>query len=398
MNNPESRGNDKPDDCIAIALSGGGARAIAFHLGCLSALNEIGLLQRCSVMSCVSGGSILGAMYSIHKGNFEEFEKKVRQLLKDGLHCQTMKMCFSKSVMREVLLSYLGYYTCNFLNKLQRNRYLKNFCNLRVMSQSNEKPFYSTKRAFRTTALEKTLDNLLFEGRKMTDIQENKPIFVAQATELRTGSAFYFSSHACGGYRFGTIDPKDIRIAMAVTASAAHPLFFPVLDETFEFNDSEGKTKIDTVNLTDGGIYDNLGLSVLWPDRDHKMSISVPKPNVIISCRASDGPRKYAPGGFLHRRLKNSFYTSMERVQNYGLKRLYELKESGKLNAIVLPFLGQNDQRLKCPPDNLVKREEVINYPTDLKAMPEEWTEKLFARGYQLTLAVILEHNPELIT
>jgi len=42
------------DPMIALALSGGGSRAIAFHLGCLRALNERGVLQKVSVISAVS--------------------------------------------------------------------------------------------------------------------------------------------------------------------------------------------------------------------------------------------------------------------------------------------------------------------------------------------------------
>ncbi|MFZ3224451.1 MAG: patatin-like phospholipase family protein, partial [Xanthobacteraceae bacterium] len=53
---------------IGLALSGGGSRAIAFHLGCLRALNELGLLARVNVLSTVSGGSVIGAYYLAHRG------------------------------------------------------------------------------------------------------------------------------------------------------------------------------------------------------------------------------------------------------------------------------------------------------------------------------------------
>ncbi len=69
---------------IGIALSGGGSRAIAFHLGCLRALNDLNVLQRARVLSTVSGGSVIGAMYATHEGTFEEFEHKVRRVLADG--------------------------------------------------------------------------------------------------------------------------------------------------------------------------------------------------------------------------------------------------------------------------------------------------------------------------
>ena len=53
------------DKDIALALSGGGSRAIAFHLGCLRALNDRGLLKRVKTVSSVSGGSVIAATYCL---------------------------------------------------------------------------------------------------------------------------------------------------------------------------------------------------------------------------------------------------------------------------------------------------------------------------------------------
>jgi Patatin-like phospholipase len=43
---------------IGLALSGGGSRAIAFHLGCLRALHDLGILPQVKVLSTVSGGAL----------------------------------------------------------------------------------------------------------------------------------------------------------------------------------------------------------------------------------------------------------------------------------------------------------------------------------------------------
>ena len=51
---------------IGLALSGGGSRAIAFHLGSLRALNDIGLLEKINVISTISGGSVIGAYYAYY--------------------------------------------------------------------------------------------------------------------------------------------------------------------------------------------------------------------------------------------------------------------------------------------------------------------------------------------
>src|SRR4051794_3577938 len=76
---------------IGLALSGGGSRAIAFHLGCLRALHELGILSQVRVLSTVSGGSVIGALYVASDVPFPEFEEKVRSLLARGLVRPTLK-------------------------------------------------------------------------------------------------------------------------------------------------------------------------------------------------------------------------------------------------------------------------------------------------------------------
>ena len=48
---------------VGLALSGGGFRASLFHIGFLARLAELDMLRHVEVLSCVSGGSILGAFY-----------------------------------------------------------------------------------------------------------------------------------------------------------------------------------------------------------------------------------------------------------------------------------------------------------------------------------------------
>ena len=44
---------------IGLSLSGGGSRAIAFHLGCMRALHDLGVLNKVDVLSTVSGLSLI---------------------------------------------------------------------------------------------------------------------------------------------------------------------------------------------------------------------------------------------------------------------------------------------------------------------------------------------------
>ena len=52
---------EKLEEGIALALSGGGFRAMVFHLGALLRINEVGLLAKLTRVSSVSGGSITAA-------------------------------------------------------------------------------------------------------------------------------------------------------------------------------------------------------------------------------------------------------------------------------------------------------------------------------------------------
>ena len=63
---PQPAATDASGTKIGLALSGGGHRAALFHLGVLARLAEVGLLRRVEVISTVSGGSILGALYYLH--------------------------------------------------------------------------------------------------------------------------------------------------------------------------------------------------------------------------------------------------------------------------------------------------------------------------------------------
>ena len=65
-NDGESRA---PEEGLALCMSGGGYRAMVFHLGALIRLNEAGLLRRMRRISSVSGGSITNAVLGLEWKN-----------------------------------------------------------------------------------------------------------------------------------------------------------------------------------------------------------------------------------------------------------------------------------------------------------------------------------------
>lgn len=56
-------GSDTPEAGMALCLSGGGYRAMIFHIGVLWRLYEAGLLKDMKRISSVSGGSIRPACW-----------------------------------------------------------------------------------------------------------------------------------------------------------------------------------------------------------------------------------------------------------------------------------------------------------------------------------------------
>jgi len=55
--------NTRLPDKIALCLSGGGYRAAGFHLGTLDYLDHLGLRDRVTMLSTVSGGTFIGTSY-----------------------------------------------------------------------------------------------------------------------------------------------------------------------------------------------------------------------------------------------------------------------------------------------------------------------------------------------
>jgi len=55
-----------PEEGIALCLSGGGYRAMLFHLGALWRLSQLGYLERLTRISSVSGGSITAAVLAMN--------------------------------------------------------------------------------------------------------------------------------------------------------------------------------------------------------------------------------------------------------------------------------------------------------------------------------------------
>jgi NTE family protein len=233
--------NAKRDGGICLALSGGGFRATLFHLGGLRRLNELGLLASLRSVSSVSGGSLMAlcladAMISVRPEagkplrNFEEIAKTVHDLT-------------SFNLRRIVLLKkILPWNAWNSLPEL-------------VAAELEDR----------------------ISSRSLADMPD-QPRFVFCATDMAFGSNWVFEKARAGSYEAGykRSGLHKIHLAHAAAASACFPPLFQPMDSGVDAKDLEGGHEQgpdadecrEKIRLTDGGVYDNMGLEPLWKNAE----------------------------------------------------------------------------------------------------------------------------------
>jgi NTE family protein len=229
MENIQSR------DGIAIALSGGGFRATLFHLGALWRLNELGYLKKINRVCSVSGGSITAGVLGYRWTNLNFDQQGIAQ---------------------------------NFVDQVVKP--LQNFCSLNIDVHSILGGWLSIIKN-PSDLLTKRYNKYLFNDATLQDLPSDNegPRFVIYGTSLQTGVSVRFSKPYIGDYHIGRLfNPKTL-LATAVAASSAFPpVLSPLLlntepekwkkDEGSDlYNEAYLRTKM---YLSDGGVYDNLGL------------------------------------------------------------------------------------------------------------------------------------------
>jgi len=186
---------------ISLALSGGGYRAMLFHVGTLRRLNDAGLLPELSVVSSVSGGSIVAGLLAQRwyrlgfndEGKATRFIEEIENPLRD-LASRTTDVSAAIGSMLPFMSA----------ASIQASRF----------------------------------DELLFEGALLQDIapgpdqarlrpdQRPRPLFIFNATSLQTGELWQFRPTAMGGSITHWTSTANIRLSQAVAASSGFP---PVL-------------------------------------------------------------------------------------------------------------------------------------------------------------------------
>ena len=381
---------EKPRD-VGLALSGGGARAIAFHLGCLRAVNDLGLLDRLQVISSVSGGSVIAAMYAYSSNAFSEFDARVVELLRRGITGGIMNAALRPRSIAKTVRSLAAAVAVAGLRMLFR------IVPAPLTPEALGRGMPPPIRTFSRTEAFRDVLRSVFGDMRMRDVARESLDTVVNATELRTASAFRLGSRQSGCWRFGTIAPEDALVVDAVAASAAYSVLLPALDRRYRFTKdgvTSGRTR---VLLTDGGVFENLGVGPMEPGRKPQISTNVFNPSYIIACDAGAGlfdgdsyPVWWAW------RMHRAFLTSFRKVQDATRKRLHGFAEAGDISGFALSYLGQDDERLPWLPPQLPTRREVCDYPTDFSPMDAEDIDRLALRGELLTRLLVSYYLSEL--
>ena len=288
-----------------LALSGGGFRASLFHIGVLARLAELDVLRRVEVISCVSGGSIVGAHYYLEVQNllrrkrdeeitpqdYVEIVGRVAERFVEGVQrnirvrvaasfASNLKMVFKPGYTRTLRLGEL--YEEELYSRVddrhgvekKKPRYMHELIIHPLLGErGGVKEFW---REFRPK---------LHNWRR----QAKAPILVLNAATLNTGHNWQFTATYMGEspasihteidsvYRLRRKSytdepdtqgkPQKVRLGAAVAASSCVPVLFEpvVLEDAYQRSDGgDGGSNYDvSVRLVDGGVCDNQGVASL---------------------------------------------------------------------------------------------------------------------------------------
>lgn len=238
--------DETPSKGLALCLSGGGYRAMLFHVGVLWRLNEAGMLPELDRVSSVSGGSITAGVLGLNWKNLDFDDAGVAHNFRGQLVDPIRRMAGVGIDVTSVLAG-LGLPFTSISDRMVK--------------------------AYREHLFgEATLQDLPDDNVRQAGAEKPPPRFVINATNLESGVLMRFSRPYLADYRVGRVAFPDLPLAVAVAASSAFP---PVLSPctvdlehedwvTEEGNDLTGSGFRGQIRLSDGGVYDNLGLQTAW--------------------------------------------------------------------------------------------------------------------------------------
>jgi NTE family protein len=349
-------GEKEPQDGVALCLSGGGYRAMLFHVGALWRLNELGRLEGLDRVSSVSGGSITAGMLGLRwrslgfeNGVARDFEAQLVQPIR-ALASSTIDVW---AVPAGILIP------GKTVAEMVAAAYRKHLFGVATLQELPEPSQAAEDRA---------------------------PLFVINATNLQTGVLWRFSKPYMADYTIGLVPNPPIALASAVAASSAFPpILSPLtlkLAPTSFSPTGHGpnfKEPFDSnVVLSDGGVYDNLGLETAWK-----------------SCKTvlvSDGGGQMQPAPTVHGdwirqalRVNSVIDNQVRDLRKRQTVGGYQRKERAGaywgIRSAVDSYSPPPPSSLPCPP---AQTAVLASTPTRLKAMDAILQERLINWGYAI--------------
>lgn len=348
-----------PEAGSGLCLSGGGYRAMLFHLGTVWRLYETQQLSQLKRISSVSGGSITSAMLGL-QWNALSFDPT--RIANDFIPSvvEPIRRLASETIDAEAVI--LGIALTGTIGDRIAGAYEKH----------------------------------LYGGATLQDLPD-APRFVINATNVQSGALWRFMKPYMRDYRVGSVDKPTITLARAVGASSAFP---PVLSpvemrvDPREYTPGSGtdlqrEPYTSKVVLTDGGVYDNLGLETVW--KRYK--------TVLVS----DAGGKLQPEEEPKTDWARHAYRVLDLIDNQVRSlRKRQVIDSFKAEARTGAYWGirTNIADYKLPtalPCPFARTLELAEIPTRLKRMDARLQERLINWGYAVCDAALRKHvDPEI--
>jgi NTE family protein len=330
---------------------------MVFHLGALIRLNEVGILKRLALVSSVSGGSITAAMLGLRWSKLH-FEGNVANNLHEEVIAPIRTMAGATIDAGSILGGLFG---PGSIGERIAGAYRKH----------------------------------LFGEATLQDLppDDSGPHFVIDATNVQSGVLWRFSREFMGDYLVGRISTPKVPLAVAVAASSAFPPFLSpcVLrlrqsDFTPDPNCPLQREPYTTrVTLTDGGVYDNLGLEPAW--KRYK--------TILVS----DGGGKMAA----QERPGHNWFSQLRRVVDLVDNQVGSLRKRWLIESYGTPSVHdgaywgiRTDIRnygladgLPCPEDKTL---QLAGTKTRLQRMDDGLQERLINWGYAVCDAALRKH------
>lgn len=336
---------------IALCLSGGGYRAMLFHLGALWRLNELGYLPRIARVSSVSGGAIVAGVLGFawprlafdQDGVAERFVAEV---------VEPVRRIAGRTIdVWAVLAGMVGPGTAN--------DYLAGFYR-----------------------------RYLFGHHTLQDLPDDRqgPRFVINAANVQSGRLWRFSRPYMRDYRVGEVKAPKIELAVAVAASSACPpwlspasLRLDEADFTPNTGDDLQRPPFTThVVLTDGGVYDNLGLEAAKGSR----MILVSDGGALIASQAVPGRNAFSHLYRMYGIVDNQVRSLRKRqlLRSLAAPSRDDDHREGTYWGIGTKISGYDlGDALPCPPE---ATERLAAVSTRLRRLGPDAQERLINWGY----------------